>query len=251
MSKEKRLYFNTLVTKFKKSDASDESVEAIFDFIYLLEEKKRDHHETILLVEVYSLLGLHQKAYDLFLQLKTHSFSSKETKKHQKKLQELVKNTKLDTRFYYRDLRQARIPKEATILTKNDFSVTLEEESHLVKIHETINSIVVLNKYVPNADIFISADELNFNLIQSYIVWLGNCKQELIDFYNQHTFDHKIERVDEKWFHGLDVWDVEIEIKEGSIYGNITITDYFNGNLGFHLETKDYSIYAIEYDPIL
>ncbi|WP_420574919.1 hypothetical protein [Kordia sp.] len=251
MSKEKRLYFNTLVSTFKKSDASAKSIEAIFDFVYLLEKEKQDYKETLLLTEAYSLLHLHQKAYNLFSLVNTESFSSKEIKKHQQTLQELKKNTRLQNHFYYRDLREARTTKEITQLAPTDFSAFQEEKKYRVAVKEHVGSIVIFNKYISVADIFITSDQPNLECIASYILWLGDCKEELINYYKQHDFPYKIDNIDETWFHGLNVSDVEIEIKEGVIYSYITIIDYCNGNLGFHLETRDRTISSIEYDPIL
>lgn len=251
MSQQKRLHFNTLVSAFKESNASQKNVEAIFDFVYLLEHKERNYQETTLLVEAYCLLGFYIQAYDLFSLLKTQSFSSKEAKKHQKKLRELEKNKRLHTRFHYRDLRQARILKEINKLTEDDFFIINEDKKYRMSFKDELKKLVVFNKYISTTAIFISADQIDLDSVSEYFLWLGNCKKELINFYNQKNIEYKIDKADQHWFDGLEIFDIDIEVKKGTIFGHIAIIDYSNNNLGFHLETINQTIHLIEYDGIL
>jgi hypothetical protein len=251
LSKEKRLYFNTLVTEFKKTNASHESVEAIFDFVYLLEKSNASYDETLLLVESYEILGHIHKAFELYKAVDIQPFSKKQAQKYHTKLAALKKKTLLPSPFTYRDLRPARVQKEVKKLTEEDFSITYEDNKQKIEINKNIDSIVILNKYLPTFEVTILNATSNLQLIIDYLFWLGNCKDEIIKHYNRYAIEDKLSHVDEKWFDGLDVWDVEIEITDDSIFGTITIIDYYNNNYGFHLETIDHSVYSIEYDPIL
>jgi hypothetical protein len=248
LSKEKRLYFNKLVTKFKKTNASHESVEAIYDFVYELERITIDLSEKTLLVEAYSLLGFHNKAYAIFSAFDTRMLSAKALKKYHQQLQKFEKNTRLQTRFYYRDLRTARLVKTAPNLTEADFLMHTKKENIQIQIDPKIENLVVFNKYVPLAYSSITVDTLNLPQIITYLDWLSDCKNELLDFYNQHEIPDKVAHANQEWFDGLDVWEVDIELRNDTLHGSIFITDYVNHNLGFCLTTEHMNIISIEYD---
>jgi lipopolysaccharide biosynthesis regulator YciM len=54
-----------LSRKFTAANKSQETIEALYDFVKELEKEQNDDNE-IILSHVYTLLGYHKKAYDLY-----------------------------------------------------------------------------------------------------------------------------------------------------------------------------------------
>ena len=52
--------------EFRKSNASKESVEKLYDLLYDLENSTRSKNDDLTLSNVYSLLGFHLSAYEVF-----------------------------------------------------------------------------------------------------------------------------------------------------------------------------------------
>ncbi len=243
---EASIAFEKSRTSYKR--ASDETVEALFDIIYELKKKERSDEENFVLADIYNLLD---RDIDASRVLESFSPSSrKKQEKHAKKIIEL-KRKKKNNNFCYRDLREARIIKEPTKLSIGDFILERYDDYTQVKIKDDIKRVVMFNKYIKNKEIPIFAiDNLQkLDTIIDYITWLGACKEELITFYNQTKIEGKVDRADDDWFDGLDVWVTDIVMKKnGMIEGAFAISDYLNYNYGFHLFIENKTITYIEYD---
>lgn len=242
-----------VTSNFKKSKASAESVENLFDLIYEMENVEKNLDETIMLCEIYNVIGLNIKTNRI---LDSLPLTTKEEKLKTEAQIKLDKDNKYkNTRFYYRDLREAKITKDLENLSVADFVIFNEEEVFKIEFVK-ITQINIFNKYVKTSEVSIYSDVApNNNLWDSLINffhWLSGCRKELIDFYNINEIQNKIHSANIEWFDGLDIMDVIIEIKESEkICCQILISDYSNHNLGFELEIINGSIITILYNPEL
>ena len=242
-----------VITNFKKSKASTESVENLYDLIYEIENAEKNIEETLLLCDLYNLIGLNIKTNRI---LDSLQLTPKEEKIKTQAQIKLDRDDKYkNTRFYYRDLREARITKDLANLSVTDFVILSEEEVFKVEFAKIIQ-LNILNKYVKTKDIYIYSEPApNKNVLESLIYffyWLSGCKKDLIDFYNINDIENKIQLGNAEWFDGLDIMDVIVEIKEiEKICCQISICDYSNHNLGFELEIINNSIISILYNPDL
>lgn len=242
-----------ITSNFKKSKASTESIENLFDLIYEMENVEKNLDEAIMLCEIYNLIGLNKKTNGILSSLPLTTKEEKIKAEAQIKLDR--DNNYKNTRFYYRDLREARITKDLENLSTADFVTLNEEDAFKVKFVK-ISQLNILNKYVRTTEISIFSDVApNKNLLDSLIYffhWLSGCRKELIDYYNANEIENKIHSANIEWFDGLDIMNVIIEIKDvEKICCQILATDYFNHNLGFELEIINYSIISIQYNPEL
>ena len=252
--------------EFKKSKASEESINNLYDLVYELEKRDRNTDETVLLLEIYYLLGLHIEAYHVLQPVKELP------KNEQVKFTKFLNRPHESYYHVYRDLREAKTLKEPTLLWQDDFSVSpmkdngwydiiLKEKTHIVLLNKNVQ---VKNKKTQDLNIF-SEQKPNENILKQladYFLWIGDCKEELLSFYNSHEIEYglvgdtdgpyKYAHADSKWFDGLDVWEVNVFIENDKIRSVIYITDYYHPvQMGFCLETKGLKIASIEYDPIL
>lgn len=245
-------------SEFKESEKSEKSIEGLYDILYLLKTRNRNSEEDYILARIYHLLG------DKINSLKVIEEAQKKAKKKGNnkltKLQnEIEKQKQWHYTKHYIDLRDAKLNKQPTTLNKQDFVVSTDdhENSYLLKLSNAEKNIVILNKNVQTGNdhfIFsnVKPDEYLFLLIEEHIKWLGEINEELLTFYRNTEFDHKLDKVGQDWFDGLNVWDLDIEIdKESSFLTTVFISDYLQNDFGFRLEIKNNSIENIEYDPIL
>ncbi|WP_027388498.1 hypothetical protein [Chryseobacterium gregarium] len=242
-----------VTSNFKKSKASTESVEKLFDLIYEMENIEKNLDETIMLCEIYNLIGLNIKTKRILDSLELSTKEEKIKSEAQTKLDR--DNNYKNTRFYYRDLRESRIKKNLENLSVVDFVILNEGEVFKIEFAK-ITQLNIFNKFIKTTDISIYSDvvlsENQLDILIYFFHWLSDCKKELIDFYNANKIENKINYVGNEWFDGLDIWDVIIEIKDGKeICCQILASDYFNHNLGFELEISNDSIICLQYNPEL
>jgi len=240
-------------SEFKKSKASEKSIEKLYDLLYALEKRNRDTDETVMLLQIYKLLGLRIKAYRVFQTIKL--LPENEQKKFAKLLGDFD-NDKHWNGLEYRDLRDARAIKKTVGLTADDFILSKADDALKVTFRDDISHLVVLNKNIKIKDVIIyledGVNDFMPEELADYLLWLGDCKDELLNFYSAHEIEYKHSNPDTNWFDGLDVWEVCVTIKEGKIASEIFITDYYHPNrMGFCLETNGQEISSVQYDPIL
>lgn len=249
-------------SEFLKSNGSEKSVEKLYDIVYFLEDlKELTFEEEYTLAKIYNILGSNisaSKSIDRSLK-KSNLFQTAKLKELQSKIKSRdIWNTKI-----YRDLRDSKIKKDSTKLIIEDFIVSQTNRgSYDIKISEKIKRIVILNKNVPNEAVW--GDEACFIfsekkpdlyvllLLSEYIIWLGQIKDEILDFYNGSDIIDKLQNVSTYWFDGLRVFDFYISIDENDSFNTqITLQDYFQNDYGFRLKIENFIFKQIEYDPIL
>lgn len=251
-------------SEFIDSKGSEKSVENLYDLIYVLKEiKERNFNENFILAEIYYLVG--KRIYSS--KIIENSLKNCNAIEFEKLM--FIKN-KLDNDWgdfnikIYRDLRDAKLVKQPTKLNIEDFIIRQNIfDKFCLDISDKIKYIVILNKNFKNEDIWgreftdfiISENEPNNKLllkIVDYIQWLGEINKELIYFYNDKEFDHKVSNVGQEWFDSLNIFDFSIKInKNNDFETKLIIHDYFQNDFGFFLRIENKAIISIEYDPIL
>lgn len=249
--------FNTTKAKFKNSKASEQSVEQLYDLIYLLQKQKRNFEEDYILAQIYTLVGKRSAAIEVIKsrEVLVNKNEAAQFKKLLSDIEQNIYNVKL-----YKDLREARLIKPATQLYWDDILIPGQgdEDYFKITISDALKHIVVANKNLENNDhnltIFVS-NELQKSIesdwvykLISHIEWLGKIENELIDFYNGSDFDNKLEKVGKLWFDGLDIMDVSIYIEnDETIVTDIIFSDYFLNDIGISFSLKDQAIVDVEY----
>lgn len=209
-------------TEFKNSNGSKESIEKLYDLLYKLEEIDRTKNEDLLLSNVYTLLGFYEKAYELY-----KSWADLSNKKEISKLYTMEKKAKSHkNNFVLKDIRKYRVKNELIKLLINDF-IQNQTKSNKFLLKK---DIVIFNKIVKthNIEIFV-AEENKSNFIEkviNYIYWLGNCKYELINFYNLNMPQIYGKTANEDWFDTLEIYSLKINIdKDGELSINVSCGD--------------------------
>jgi hypothetical protein len=258
------LKFINAKAEFIGSKASEKSVENLYDVLYLLVDiKERNFDEEYTLAKTYDLVGENIYASKIVEKLLTNNSNDVEIKKL-KTLEQKIKNQNIWSRKLYRDLRDARIIKQPTKLNLEDFIISKDRDEYCIEISDKFENIVILNKNVKNEGLrgnsnnyiaFANKEPTDYllNRLMDYIEWLGQVKNELLDFYNNSFFDEgKIYNVGQKWFDGLEVFDFWISIDVNDDFeGHLILHDYLQDDYGFRLEMENKTIKSIEYDAIL
>ena len=257
--------FEKAQSEFIKSNASEESIEGIYDIIYSLKMvEKKEFQENYILACAYELVGENINASKIIEKLLHNNFNDFEIKKI-KLLQEHIKNKYLwDDDKIYRDLRDARLIKTPTKLNLNDFIISKNTVEYCIGLSEKKESIVILNKNVILEEmLFIENKEIVFSQIEptnlllekiiQHLEWLAMLKEDLLIFYNKLFNDEgKIFNVGKSWYDGLNVGNLSIFIDKNSNFETeIILYDYIQNDFGFRLNIKNKEIRKIEYDPIL
>lgn len=255
--------FKDTKVEFLKSNGSEKSVEKLYDIIYFLKDlKEPTFEEKLILAKIYNMVGSNIYASKIVEDsLKTSNLI--ETIRL-KMLQSKIDSRDIWNIKVYRDLRDSKIKKTPTKLNIEDFIVSVDVDgSYCVRISEEIKSIVLLNKNFPNEAVWsegegyfiFSEKKPDVYLLESiieYLVWLGQISDELLDFYNQANFRHKLLNVGENWFDGLSVFDFSVYIDEyGDFNTEILLHDYIQNDFGFHLEIINKDFKQIKYNPEL
>jgi hypothetical protein len=250
--------YNTAKAEFKRSKASEQSIENLYNLIYLLQERHRDFEEDFVLAKLYKTVGNQIEAVKII-----ESALINANKKESALLKTLLSEINQKNAFnikHYRDLRDAKVIKPATQLYWNDILITGQgnEDCFEITISDTIKQIVIANKNLENKElnvsIFVNNDlpkviesDWAYKLINQ-IEWLGNIKNELIDFYNSSDFDNKLDKVGKIWFDGLNIMDLYIYIEHDEIIiTEITFSDYLLDDIAVSFSIKDQIIENVEY----
>ncbi|WP_347053581.1 hypothetical protein [Flavobacterium olei] len=249
-------------SKFLESNASEDSVEKLYDLIYFLKGLKDiTFEEKYILIKIYILVGSRALSSRIIEEsLKTSDpFQTIKLKNLQS---EMRSEDPWETKVY-RDLRDSKIKKDSTKLVIEDLIISQEMYgNYKIKISDKIKNIVILNKNVPNEPVYeddacfifsdIKPDNNLLEVVIEYIVWLGGAKEDMLFFYNEANFPHKLANVGKDWFDGLSISNFDICIEKNYDFNiEIILHDYFQNDFGFKLKIKNQSFMQIEYDPIL
>ena len=233
--------------EFRKSKASKESVGQLYDLVNELESADRTKSDDLILSNVYSLLGFHLSAYEIF-----KSVADLTDRKNASKLyvlEDKAKSHKND--FIIKDIRKLRGEIKRAKLLPTDF-VKSESDEHKFKVAD--KDIVIFNKVVRNDkfEICIFGDhkfEDFTDKVIDYIYWLGNCKKELVAFYNTELSECADEVADDDWFDTLELYGVRIIIGQNrSLFSEISGGDDFCQDHILDIETSDKTISSMSYD---
>ncbi|HAS44502.1 MAG TPA: hypothetical protein DCS93_28750 [Microscillaceae bacterium] len=232
--------------EFRKSGNSQESIEKLYDLLYALETIEKTIQEAVTLSNIYSLLGFHQSAYEVFKTTVDSSNRKTLTKLHV--LEEKAKSHQ--NNFVIKDLRKYRQKKVQVSLLPTDF-IPLETGKHTYTIAGKdviiFNKVVKSNKvevYLPNQQI-----EPYLDKVIRYITWLSDCKNELIAFYNDWNKGETTDIADGDWYDSLDVYRVKITVgKNENLYADIAAGDVFAQDHLLDIETDQETIYSMNHD---
>ena len=250
--------------EFLDSKASEKSVENLYDIIYFLKDiEDKNFEENYILAQIYFLLGeiiFAKKIINRAL-VNCNSFQKMKLKRLLFEIDKLDDNWNVKI---YRDLRDSRLIKKPTILSIEDFIISKDKMEYCIGISNKINSLVIINKNViiekrlfnEDNNIAFSQNEPTNDLLVKlieHIEWLGQIKDELLNFYNKDFFgEGKLNNVEQKWYDGLDISDLSIYIdKDNNFETEIIAYDYLQNDYGFRLEIENKNFKNIEYDPIL
>jgi hypothetical protein len=249
--------FNILSQEFKKSNASKESINKLYDLVYELNSRSRNLEENYILASTHRLLGNRHEAEQI-LEKVLESCVGRQKERPLKLFHEIVHENKNFPRKdrIYRDLRDAEKIKTAPVLSFDNFVTRQDHEEFITSLSGNVKNIVIFNKYVETKSIDIFSkkkpDEILILKLIYYFEWLAGVKADLMAFYEKTESDFKIRHDSATWFDGLEIWEVYIVITEdGIMETDLLIQDYYNHNSGFCLSLKDDIITDLEYDPIL
>ncbi|SHF24388.1 hypothetical protein [Pedobacter caeni] len=232
--------------QFRKSNADKESVEKLYDLYYELEKIERTKSDDLILSNIYSLLGFHQSAYEVF-----QAAADLTDRKSVAKLYVMEEKAKSHkNNFIIKDIRKYRDRKEQIRLDLTDFIRSAADE---VKYEILNKNLVVFNKtlkdgkieiYLPDRPVEIYADR-----IIKYIVWLSDCKSELIHFYNHQNNSCAEGQADEDWYDTLEIFSVRVTIGQSTdIFADISVGDDLSPDHILDIETTNQTITAMSYD---
>ena len=229
---------------FRKSNSSKESVENIYDLLYELEDVDRTKEDNLVLSNVYILLGFHKSAYEVFKETVDLS-NSKEVSK----LYVMEQKAKSHgNNFIIKDIRKLKEKKELPKLTPSDFQISKEDKR---KFEIPQKEIVIFNKnikgkisiYTPDLDI-----EKYSDIIFEQLNWLADCKNELIEFYNQNN-EFIDEKANDDWYDTLDIYSIQLTINNSSdIETLISAGDTFSQDHILDIELTNRTVISMNYD---
>lgn len=234
--------FIDVSNEFRKSNASKQSVEKLYDLCYELEKTERNREEDFILCNIYTLLGFHRSAYEIF-----KTIADKSNPKDVSKLYVWEqKANSHENNFIIKDLRKFQTRKKQNKLRLKDFIPSGEENTFLLKKDE----IIIFNKVVDTSDfsVFIHKNhnfQENFDQISEYLLWLSDCKTELIAFFNQKMKPDIL--VDNSWYDSLDVYCALVGIDDKrNLFTEISMGDTLSPDHILEVEIENYSFISIE-----
>ena len=228
---------------FRKSHGSHKSVVKLYDLLYELKEKEdQTKDENLILSNIYSLLGFHKSAYDLF-----EAIADKNNRKDSSKIFVMKEKAKShQDNFIIKDIRKFRQKYEQVKLEIADFKAS-EGKSNTFTIQK---KIILFNKFVKDNDVTIILPD---NQIEKYgyeitvhLNWLADCEHELTAFYNNTDFE---DRADKGWYDTLEIYQANIMIDQsGNIYSYIVCGDDFWPDHILDIEINNRTIESMTYD---
>lgn len=232
-----------LSNEFRKSSASKESVAKLYDLLYDLEKTSRTKQYDLVLSNVYSLLGFHESAFEVFKTIADLTNRKDLTKMYV--MEGKAKSHK--DNFIIKDIRKYREKKEQPTLDISDF-IALKNDKKQFEIAN--KSIVVFNKIIKNDALSIHLPSENIaeylDRIANHIIWLANCKTELIGFYNKEDNE---EKANEDWYDTLAIYSTQITIEEsGAVFTAISAGDDFYQDHLLDIEIVNDEIISMYYN---
>lgn len=228
--------------RFRDSEYKPESADCLYDLLYELEAiANRSKQENAVLSNTYSLLGFHQSAYEIF-----KAIADKNNRKDSSRLFTMKekahshKNT-----FIVKDIRKLKQKLKQPKYELSDFVAAGDKIFSIKK-----EGIIIFNKIIENNKVSIELPDNNIDTysaqITDYLNWLGDCRQELISFYNNEGYEVK---ADDNWYYTLEVYSAKIIVgKNRSLRSEISGGDSFREDHLLDIETDGKAISSMDYD---
>jgi hypothetical protein len=237
-----------LSKKFKEDNKSQELIGKLYEFMNILE--KDDHNENkMVLTYVYTLMGFHKKAYDLYVKIYNEN-----DRKQKAKLFDMEQMSKSHGDNFIVKLKKKQIPNRKIEFTVNDF---IKKE----QIGEWLNYIlngkcIIFGQILDNKLLKIKIHK-NMELsqyiskINEYLQWLGwNCKNTLIKYYNENMAEWTEETANNDWYEEMEIYSVSIIINKdnGNIFAEISCGDNIAEDHILDIEFTGEKINSMNYD---
>ena len=232
--------------EFRQTNGSKQSVERLYDLLYELEGAALTQEDTMTLSNVYSMLGFHKSAYEIY-----KSVADESDRKVVSKLYAMAEKAKShENNFILKDIRNLRKQQKIVPLKESDFLIS-EVDLNKAKI---ATSVVIFNRIVAsnNIEIFNYAEygfATYIRRVIDFIFWLGGCKDELIEFYNEGLNQSSEETANDDWYYTLDVFRVRINVgKNENLYAEISAGDDFIRDHILDIELDNRTVMSMNYD---
>ncbi len=233
--------------EFRKSKGSKESVGKLYDLLEEMEKSNRTKNDDLTLSNIYTLFGFHQSAYEIFKS--AADLTDRENASRLYVLEEKAKSHK--NNFIIKDVRKLSGKNEKTKLLPTDFAIAKPDNSKFSIINK---KVVIFNKVVKNDKIEIHLYgnhkfEDYADKIIGYIYWLGDCKNELIEFYNSELSEYTEETANDDWYDTLEIFSARIIVgQNGNLYAEISGGDDFSQDHILDIEIENETITSMNYD---
>ena len=249
MKKNYQKEYIDISTEFRKSNSSKDNLDKLFDLLYELEKVNRSKNEDKILSDIYTLLGFHLSAYEIY-----RPTVDLTNRKETKKLYTLEQKAKSHANnFTTKDIRKLREKKEQIKLLFEDFEIDTNEDDKnrfLLKNKD----IVIFNKPLKHDkfEIYIYGEHTFKDCVAKiikYIYWLGSCKNVLIEFYNSEMSEQIGETANEDWYDTMEVFNLRIIVgKNGKLFAEISGGDELMSDHILDIETEENKIIEMNYD---
>lgn len=234
--------YATLSTEFRNSRQSKDSIEKLYEFLDEI-SNATDKNSLLVQSQVYCLLGHHKKAYDIFV-----TIADKTNRKDASRLFEMEQMAQSHKDIFALKRKPAATPS----VPDCNISDFIEEESPIPneKTFVLPGKKLIFGKVFDKNPLFVQLEgnvslENIFPELSDYIKWLGNCKNELIEHYNQN-FDDK---ADDDWYNGLEIFSAKITFTEQQkLVADITCGDEIAQDHLLDVECEGKSVYSMHYD---
>lgn len=228
--------------RFRDSGYKPESADSLYDLLYELEAiANRSKQENAVLSNIYSLLGFHQSSYEIF-----KAIADKNNRKDSSELFTMKEkaHSHKDT-FIVKDIRKLKQKLKQPKYELSDF-VAADDKIFSIKKE----GIIIFNKIIENNKVSIELPDNNIDTysaqITNYLNWIGDCRQELISFYNNEGYEIK---ADDNWYYTLEVYSTKIIVgKNRSLRSEISGGDSFREDHLLDIETDGKAISSMDYD---
>jgi hypothetical protein len=237
-----------LSKQFRANNKSQGIIGKLYEFMNIL-EKDGDNENKIVLTYVYTLMGFHKKAYDLYVNIYNVN-----DRKQKAKLFEMEQMAKSHGDTFSVKLKREQIPDRKIEFTANDF---IKNE----QIGEWVNYIlnkncIIFGQIFDNKPLKIEIHK-NMELsqcilkINEYLQWLGwNCKKTLIKFYNENMAEWTEGTANNDWYEEMEIYSVLIMVNkdDGKIFSTISCGDNIAEDHILDIELSGKEINSMNYD---
>ena len=233
--------------EFRKSNSSKESVEKLYDLLYKMEKSERNKNDDLILSNIYTLLGFHQSAYEVFKS--TADLTDRKNTSKLYVLEEKAKSHKND--FIIKDIRKFRGKNKQTKLSPTNFVKSKSDGNEYNIIDK---DVVIFNKIIENEKVKVCLYGVHkfedyADKIIDYIYWLGDCRNRLIEFYNSEVSEWSDETANDDWYDTLEIFGVNIIVGvNGNLYSEISCGDDNAQDHILDIETESETITSMNYD---